>query len=191
LRYKIIIGVFVLALAISLGFSAYYYLAMANRQAMINNMRGQVIVAWAKQMSVVGYYLQNVTTSIDVHGVNALLRAISSTGSSAWVSDGDLYFQMAFTPDWVSDNLGPYSEGSPTFVKHIDSTAIEMIKNLAQIISDTTRLILDLHIDLTRRDGGDPIQLLKEEGVLDSLINGCVNIRNLSTQIYDFNPKFQ
>ena len=164
---------------------------MANRQAMINNMRGQVIVAWAKQMSVVGYYLQNVTTSIDVHGVNALLRAISSTGSSAWVSDGDLYFQMAFTPDWVSDNLGPYSEGSPTFVKHIDSTAIEMIKNLAQIISDTTRLILDLHIDLTRRDGGDPIQLLKEEGVLDSLINGCVNIRNLSTQIYDFNPKFQ
>ena len=87
--------------------------------------------------------------------------------------------------------LGPYTEGSPTFVKHINSTAIVTIKNLAQRISDTARLILDLDITLTKREGGDPIQLLKEEGVLDSVINGCVDIRNLSTQIHDFNPKFQ
>ena len=191
MRHKIIIGVLVLALAFSLGFNVYYYSAMVTKQAMINDMRGHITVAWARQMSVVSYYLQNATTNIDVHGVNALLRATYSTGSSAYVPDGDLYFQMAFTPNWVSDKLGPYSEGSPTFVKHINSTAIEMIKNLAQRISDTARLILNLDIALTRREGGDPIQLLKEEGVLDSVINGCVDIRNLSTQIHDFNPKFQ
>ena len=191
MRYKIIVGVLVLALAISLGFNVHYYSGMVDKQAMINDMRGHITVAWARQMSVVSYYLQNATTNIDVALGRELLWSAESIVRSAWISDGDLYFQMLYTASIVSYDFSPYSEGFPTFVKHINSTAIEMIKNLAQRIFDTARLILNLQFDLTRREGGDPIQLLKEKGVLDSVINGCAEIQNLSTQIYDFNPKFQ
>ena len=77
--------------------------------------------------------------------------------------------------------------------KYINSTAIEMIRSLAQRIRNTTALILDGDIDvqLINRKGDNPIQLLKEKGVLDEIINRLVDIQTLSQEIYDFNPKFQ
>ena len=190
---KIVVGVLVLALVISLGFNVYYYSAMVDKQATINNMRGRIVVAWAKQMSVTGYYLQDVTSNIDVAGVRELLWSAESIALSAWVSDGDLYWQMSFTAIYVSDNFSPYSVGTPTFMKSINSTAIEMIKNLAQRMRDTAGLILngDIDIQLTRREGINPIQLLEENDILDEIINHCIDIQNLSQQIYDFSPKFQ
>lgn len=68
-KQKILAGVLVLGLIISLGFNVYYYLAMANKQAMVNNMRGKIIVAWAREMSTAAYYLKDVTTNIDTHRV--------------------------------------------------------------------------------------------------------------------------
>ena len=66
-------------------------------------------------------------------------------------------------------------------------------KDLAQTIRDTTALILDgdIDINLTSKEGDNPIQLLKEKGVLDEIANSLVDIRNLAEQIYDFNLKFQ
>jgi len=190
-RHKIIVGVLVLALAISLGFNLYYYSVMVNKQATINNMRGQIIVAWARQMSVSAYYLENVTTNTEVHGVRSLFWSASDIAESASISDGNLYLEMAITALSVYEKLGPYGEGYPISVKRINSTAVEMIKNLAQKIHDTSGLIGDVDIELTRQEGLDPMQLLKEKGILDKIINGCVDIQNLAKQISDFNPKFQ
>ena len=193
MRHKIIVGVLVLALAISLGFNLYYYSVMVNKQATINNMRGQIIVAWARQMNYAEYYLENVTTNIDVDGVKYLFSSASDIAESAWISDGTLYFEMEITAHFVCEGLRTYSEGSSILVKRINPTAIEMIKNLAQRIRDTTALILDGNIDieLRNKEGVNPIQLLKEKGVLDEIVNRLVDIRNLAEQISDFSPKFQ
>ena len=193
MRYKIITGFLVFALVILLGFNLYYYSVMVNKQATMNNMLGQIIVAWARQMNYAEYYLENVTTNIDVDGVRYLFWSASDIAESAWISDGTLYLEMAITAHFVYNELGPYSEGSPISVKRINPTAIEMIKNLAQRIRDTTALILDGNIDieLRNKEGVNPIQLLKEKGVLDEIVNRLVDIRNLAEQISDFNPKFQ
>jgi len=193
MRYKIIISFLVLALVISLGFNLYYYSVMVNKQATINNMRGQIVVAWARQMSVATYYLENVTTNMGVHGVRSLFWSADDIAESAWISDGTLYLEMEITAHFVYNELGPYSEGYPISVKRINSTAVEMIKDLTQRIKDTTALILDgdVDIELTRKEGGNPVQLLKDKGVLDEIANRLVDIRNLAEQIYDFNPKFQ
>jgi hypothetical protein len=192
-RNKIIVGILVLALAISLGFNLYYYSVMVNKQVTINNMRGQIIVAWARQMSYAAYYLDNVTTNIDVHGVRYLSLSAYEIAESAWISDGTFYLEMVHAASYVCSGLGTYTEGYPISVKRINSTAVEMIKDLAQRIRDTTALILDgdIDIDLTRKEGVNPIQLLKEKGVLDEIVNRIVDIRNLAEQISDFNPKFQ
>jgi hypothetical protein len=96
---------------------------------------------------------------------------------------------MSHTAFYVSDELGPYEEGYPTYVKLINLTAIEMIKNLAQKIRETAGLILNESI--SGPDGANFIQRLKENGIQDQIISGCADIQNLSRQIYNFNPKFQ
>jgi len=193
MRHKLILSFLVFALVISLGFNLYYYSVMVNKQATINNMRGQIIVAWARQMNYAEYYLENIATNIDIVGVRYLFWSASDIAESAWISDGTLYLEMAITAHLIYNELGPYSEGYAISVKRINSTAIEMIKNLAQRILDTTALIIDGNIDfeLRNKEGVDPIQLLKEKGVLDEIVNRLVDIRNLAEQIYDFNPKFQ
>jgi hypothetical protein len=192
-RHKIIVGVLILALAISLGFNLHYYSVMVSKQATINNMRGKIIVAWAYQMSYAAYYLKNVTTNIGVRGVCYLLWSAREIAESAWISDGNLYLEMIHTASSVWNGLDTYSEGYPTFVKYINSTAVEMIKDLAQRINDATALILDgdVNVHLTRKEGVNPIQLLKEKGVLDEIDNRLVDIQNLANQISNFSPKFQ
>jgi len=193
MRYKIITVFLVFALVISLGLNLYYYSVMVNKQATINNMLGQIVVAWARQMNYAEYYLENVTTNIDVDRVRYLFWSAHDIAESAWISDGTLYLDMAITAILIYEELRPYSEGYTISVKRINSTAIEMIKNLAQRILDTTALILDGNIDmeLRNKEGVNPIQLLKEKGVLDEIVDRLVDIRNLAEQIHDFNPKFQ
>ena len=130
MRNKIIVGVLVLSLAISLGFNLYYYSVMVNKQATINNMRGQIIVAWARQMNYAEYYLENVTTNMGVHGVRSLFWSAHDIALSAWISDATLYLEMAITAIFVYEELGPYGEGYPISVKRINATAVEMIKEI-------------------------------------------------------------
>lgn len=191
-RYKILASALILGLIISLGFDFYYYLAMVGKQAVINNMRGRVIVAWAGAMGTAGYYLKNATTNIDVAGVGAILRTASNIGLAGESDTDDLYwYTLSFTATWVEEDLFPYMVGSPSTVKHINPTAIEMFGNLSEKIENVTHLIFMEDIDLTRRDGVNPTQLLTEKGILDDIINYCTDIRSLSHQIYNFNPKFQ
>lgn len=193
LRYKIVVGVLILALVILLALNVYYYSVMVDRQATINDLRGQIVVAWGEEMSIAGYYLQNATTNIDISGVRSILRAASNIGSAGWKNWGDLYWRMSFTASCVEEDLALYAEGSPIFVKRINSTAIELIQNLAQKMQDTAGLILngDIDVRLRRREGVDPTQLLKEKGVLDDVIDYCDDIQNLSQQIFDVSPKFK
>jgi len=189
MRYKIVLIVAGLALATSLGFSVYFYSAMVIGQATISDMQGIIIVTWAKQMSIAAYYLEDVTTNTDAHGARSLLQTASDIASSAESSDGTFLWQISYTSIYVSDELGPYGEGYPLLVKLINSTAVEMIKNLAQKIRDTAELILNESI--TGRDGASFIQRLREKGISDEIITHCVEIQNLAHQIHEFNPKFQ
>jgi hypothetical protein len=61
LRYKIIVGVLVLAFAISLGFNLYHYLAMVEKQKLINDIRSEIILEWANGMSIAAHHLKAVT----------------------------------------------------------------------------------------------------------------------------------
>jgi len=87
--------------------------------------------------------------------------------------------------------LMPYAENSSQFIRTINPAAVEMIRIMANKIGDTVGLLIDEEIELTSREGTDPIQLLKEKGILDQVISGLADVRNQAGQIYDFTPKFQ
>lgn len=193
MKYKILVVILVLGLIISLGFNVYYYLAMVDKQTIINNMRGEIIVAWAREMSIAGYYLKNATTNIDISGIHSLFMAASYIVEAGWQLQWELelYWRMYFAASDVEENLFPYAVGAPTTVQHINPTAIEMFGNLTERIWNVTHLILKEDMELTRRNGVNPTQLLKEKGIYDDIVDGCIDIRNYSHQIHDFSPKFQ
>lgn len=190
MRHKMVLGV--LVLVISFGFNVYQYLAMTGKQETINNIRGHIIVSWAREMSIISYYPLDATTNDDVDKVRPLLyTAGENIAMSADVSDGELYFEMAVTSMNVYESLMPYAENSSQFIRIINPAAVEMIRIMANKIGDTVGLLIDEEIELTRREGTDPIQLLKEKGILDQVISGLADVRNQAGQIYDFTPKFQ
>jgi len=93
----------------------------------------------------------------------------------------------------VAGNLIPYKEGAqtaPIIVRHINPTAIEMFGNLADKISNITNLIFNEAHILYSPNGINPIQRLEEKGILDDIIDGCLDISLYSYQIHEFNPKF-
>ena len=185
----VVLAVLVLGFITSLGFNVYYYLAMADKQALVNNMRGEKIVAWAREMSIAGYYLKDATTNIDMHGVLSLFRSTPDIYGAGW--ELELCWRMDMAASDVAEKLGSYAVGAPTTVQHINPTAIEMFGNLTERIWNVTHLILKEDIKLTQKDGVDPIQLLQEKGIYDDIIDGCIDISNYSRQIRDFSPKFQ
>lgn len=197
MRYKVIVGVLVLALAISLGFNVYSYLAMAEKQKMINNIRSEIILEWANEMDIAAHYLKNATTNIDVadetYGASWFLLAafrIIEAGYQ-WHDESEFYEPMIGASLDVAGNLIPYEEGTPRIVRHINPTAIEMLGNLAEKIWNVTRLIFNEAQTLSSSTGVNPIQRLEEKGILDDVVDGCVDIESYSYQIQDFNPKFQ
>lgn len=176
------------------GLTYHYYSIGLSQEATINNMRGQAIVAWARQMDAAAYYINNTRTNIDMYNVYFLLRSISDTALTVYISDGTLYIWMSSATDRTADSLGAYAEGAPHTVRNISPTAISMIQTLAQKIQNTTRQIIGSTgpwMDLTHLSGEDPTKLLEEKGILDSVINGCTEIGHLSQQILDIEPKFQ
>ena len=200
MRYKIIVGVLVLALLISLGFNVYHYLAMVEKQKLINDIRSEIILEWANEMSIAADHLENATTNIDVddehYGVRWFLYAASRIVHSIsmyQLDESELFGPMAWLPLDVAGNLAPYEEGAraPIIVRHINPTALEMFGNLAEKIWNVTDLIFNEASTLYSPTGVNPIKRLEEKDILDDIIDGCEDIRSYSSEIHDFNPKFQ
>ena len=200
MRYKIIVSVLVLALAISLGFNVYNYLAMVNKQKMINDIRSEIILEWANEMSIAAHYLKNATTNIDVadrYGMRWFLHTASHivlSISMYQLDESELFAPLAWAPLDVVGNLIPYEEGAqrtPIIVRHINPTAIEMFGNLAEKIWNVTGLIFNEASTLRSPTGVNPIKRLEEKDILDDIIDGCLDISSYSFEIHDFNPKFQ
>ena len=195
MRYKILTSILILGLVISLGFNVYYYSTMVDEQKTINNMRSEMIIALAMEMDIAGYYLKNATTNIDVarttHGIRSLFLAASYIVKAEWQRhQWELYDGMLFASRNVEENLIPYGVDAPTVVRHINPTAVEMFGNLAEKIWNVTHLILQEEA-LAKGTGVNPVQLLEEKGILDEIVEGCIDIQNYSYEIHDFNPKFQ
>lgn len=194
MRHKILIGVLVLAVITLSGLTYGYYSISMTQRATMNNMRSQIIAAWATQMYTAAHYLNNTRTNIEMQTICNLLRSITDTALTTYTTEGGLYTWMPTTTDAVVNNLVYYSQGFPSTVRNISPTAINMIKDLAQKIQNTTLLIISFSgpgWDLTHPNGEDPIKIIEEKGVLNSTINGCTDIQHLSEQIRDIEPKFQ
>jgi hypothetical protein len=190
LRYKILLGILVLSLVVSLGVNAYFYTLLVDRQAQTNNLMSRTIATWAKEMNVAGYLLQSVTTNIALSGVDSLFRTARDTASSALSYDSQtVYHYMALTAGDVEENLFPYCVGAPIDLKYINQTAIEMFAVLYAKIQNVTRL-LDIW-ELDHPKGANPMHLLEERGVVDSIIANCNDVRDYSAEISNFSPKFQ
>jgi hypothetical protein len=192
MRTKVIIGLLVLAVLISMGLNYYYYSEMisttTSKQKTINNMLGRIIVGWAMQMGVGSYYLKNATTGVDLLEMREIFHGAYYTALAADISHGSsLYYHMALTASDLEYDLIPYATYEP---RTINSTAIAMIKDLAKKIHDMITPIMYQETELTGYEGNDPVDLLGEKGILNSTINYCSQIRNMSAQINAFNPKF-
>jgi hypothetical protein len=196
MKNKIIISSLVLALVFSLGFNVTSYLARVDKQKTINNIRSEMIVAWAMEMDNAGYYLKNATTNIDVadttHGVRSFFSVAAHIVEAGWQfqDEWELYERMHTAARDVEGNLIPYGVDAPTIVRHINPTAVEMFGILAEKIWNVTDLIWQ-EPALVKGTGVNPLQLLKEKGVLDDIVEGCIDIYTYSYQIHDFSPKFQ
>jgi hypothetical protein len=201
MRHKLIISFLVVALVISLGFSVYSYLAMVDRQKMINDIRSEMILAWAMEMDIAGYYLKNATTNVDVahviekqtYGVRSLLLEAYSIVEAGyqWHGEYEFYEPLMHASLDVAGNFIPYSEGAPTIVRHINPTAVEMFGILAEKIWNVTDIIWSRGYALGTPNGVNPVKVLEEKGILDDIVDGCTDILLYSNQIRDFDPKFQ
>jgi hypothetical protein len=199
LRYKIIIGLLALGLVVSLGLNIYIYLAFAEKQKTVNNIRGELVAEWANEMDVAAHYLKNITTNIDVaeqYGVRWFLLSAYRIMRTAY-EQGDhpeFYEPLANAPLDAAGNLIPYEEGAqtpPIVEQHISPLAIEMFGNLSDRISNVTNMIFQEAITLVNSNGVDPVQKLQEKGILNDVIQGCLDISLYSYQIHEFTPKFQ
>lgn len=199
MRLKIVAGVLMLVLAISLGFTVYFYLQVINRRSIINNIRSEIIVEWANEMDVAAHYLKNATTNIDVaeqYGVRWFLLSAYHIMNIGYEQGDDwvFYEPLVHAPLDAAGNLIPYEEGAqlaPIVERHISSGAIGMFANLAGKIWNVTNLIFKEAQDMAKQDGIDPKRRLEEKGILDDIVNGCLEISLYSYEIHEFNPKFQ
>lgn len=199
MRFKVIAVVLVLVLAVSIGFNVYYYLQVINRQSIINNIRSEIIIEWANEVDVAAHYLKNTTTNIDVaeqYGVRWFLLSAFRIMNIAYEQGDDwvFYEPLVHAPLDAAGNLIPYEEGAqvaPIVERRISSGALEMFRNLADKIWNVTNLIFKEAQNLAKQDGVDPKRRLEEKGILDDIVNGCLDICVYSHQIHEFNPKFQ
>jgi len=201
MRCKIIVSFLVLTLVISLGFNVYSYLAMVDKQKMINNIRSEMILAWAMEMDIAGYYLKNATTNVYVahviekqtYGVRSLLLDAYFIVEAGYQRRGEyeFYEPLMRASLHVAGNLIPYSVDAPTIVRHINPTAVEMFGILAEKIWNVTDIIWSEGYALGSPNRVNPVKVLEEEGILDDIVDGCTDIFLYSNQIHDFNPKFQ
>jgi len=191
LRYKVILGILVLGLVVSLVVNAYFYTLLVGCQAQINNLLSRTIATWAREMSVAGYLLQNATTNIAVAGVDELFRTARQTIETVWLYDDQtVYLYMALTAGDIDENLAPYCVGAPTNLKYINQTAIEMFAVLYAKIQNVTKPLLNIS-ELDDPKGTNPMLLLEERDLVDSIIDNCWDVRDYSAEISNFGPKFQ
>jgi len=188
LKYKILLGILVLSLVVSLGVNAYFYTLLVDRQAQTNNLLSQTIVDWVREMDVAGYLLHSATTNVALAEADSLFTSTQWTANTLWVSDGQtVYLYMALAAGDVAENLFPYCVGSD--LKYINQTAIEMFAVLYAKVQNLTSLF-DI-VELTHLEGANPMHLLEERGLVDSIIANCNDVRNYSAEISNFSPKFQ
>jgi hypothetical protein len=191
LRYKVLLAILVLSLVVSIGVNGYFYILLVGRQAWINNFLSRTIATWAREMDIAGYLLQNATTNVAVAGVNCLFRTARETADTAWVYDSQtVYLYMALAAGDIEESLYTYCVGAPTDLKYINQTAIEMFAILHAKIQNAASNLLDIS-ELDDPRGTDPMHLLKERGLINSIIDNCTDVRNYSTEIHDFSSKFQ
>jgi hypothetical protein len=190
LRYKIPLGILVLSLVVSVTVNAYFYTLAMDRQAQTNKLLGQTISTWAREMNVAGYYTNNATTSAALVEIDSLFMIAKETANTLLVSDHQtVYSYMALTAEDVAENLFPYSVGPPTDPRNISQPATEMFAVLYAKIQNLTSLFDTA--ELTHLDGTNPIHLLEERGLVDSIIANCTDILNYAAEIGNFSPKFQ
>jgi hypothetical protein len=161
---------------------------LVDREAQTNNLLSQTIADWVREMDVAGYLLRNATTNVALAEVDSVFMAAQLTGDTMYVSDSQtVYLYMALAPADVAENLFPYCVGSD--LKYINQTAIEMFTVLSAKIQNLTSLF-DL-VELTILKGANPMHLLEERGLANSIIANCNDVRNYSGEISNFSPKFQ
>lgn len=114
MKYKIILGILVLSMCVSLGVNAYLYTLLMGRQAQVNNILSRTIATWVREMRIAGYLLQNATTNIEVDNVLALFRTAYRTAETLDLyDDHTVYSYMALVAGDIYDNLFPYCVGPP------------------------------------------------------------------------------
>ncbi len=190
MKYKVLLGILVLALVVSLVVNGYFYTLIADLQAQTNNLLSGTIARWVREMSVAGYLLQNATTNIAVAGIDSIFETAGATASTASGHDNQtVYLHMALAAEVIADNLFPYCVGTPTDIKYINQTAIAMFAILYTKIQNLTSLFNIWELD--HPNGTNPTLLLEERHLVDSIIDNCWDVRDYSAEISNFSPKFQ
>ncbi|UCB60236.1 MAG: hypothetical protein JSW72_09050 [Candidatus Bathyarchaeota archaeon] len=189
MRVNILVGLLVSVLICSSGLNLYFYFTTTDRQIRINDVFGQIVLLWAESMQVAGYHLQHANTNIDVRWALELIKAaddIAKTGTK--YGSIELLPSLRKTTFFLWNNLFPYMAAPGG---NISQAALPMFGTLAQKIWNATTPIILLEVRLRNLEGVNPIQLLEDQGILDDIIDHCVDIQDYSRQMHDFDPKFE
>jgi hypothetical protein len=188
LRHRVLLGILILGLVISLGVNACFYKLLVDREAQTNDLLSQTIADWAREMDVAGYLLRNATTNAALTEVYSVFMDAQYTGNTIYASDSQtVYLYMALAPADAAENLVPYCVGAPT--QYINQAAVEMFTVLSAKIQNLTALF-DL-VNLTILKGAYPMHLLEQGGLAKSIIANCNDVRDYSWEIGNFSSKFQ
>jgi hypothetical protein len=191
MRYKIIVGLLVLAILVSLGFNVYYHIVANSEQVAINNTLDYVVLSWARETYDASIYLAGATTNVDMFNVAPFFYAGENIAWGATQSSNEALFgSMAVASIAVYEAVMQYTNGTPS-VRLINPAALGPIRTLASSIKYTAGLLVGESPYLTANNGVDPSQLLMEKGVLNQTMSGLDNIKNLTSQVYNFTPPLQ
>ncbi len=193
-RRKLLVGLFVLVLIISVGLNLYdHFIVLPRMQATINDMRNQALNGWLSKMGSVKYILVQAKTNFDVEDARvqtSRLRRfedILSNGINVFEHGEELYYWISKVTFYLDEALLKVLSGNQTGAvteRNLDQNVLTMIEN---VTTNIERLRTRTSFMWTVSPKGvEPTQRLREAEVLTDALNYLERIDQVSIEILDY-----
>lgn len=193
-RRKVLVGILVLVLIISVGLNMYtHFIVLPQMEATINNMRGQALNAWLGKMWLVESILKGAETNIDVEDAHVHaswarpIVDIFTEGIDIWKHSRELYYKISRVTHYLDEALHRIHFGNQTgsvTERNLDTNVLTMIKNITTNIENLRSITGFMRS--TPQEGVEPTQQLREAGVLTDVLHYLEQIYQVSIDVLNY-----
>jgi len=187
------VGILVLVLIVSVGLNLYdHFIVIPQMQATINNMRVQALDAWLGMMQKVNNILKHAKTNIDVKDAHnhtswaePLVHSRLTYGIDIWEHQNEFYYWISKVAFYLDEALVTVHFGNktgPVTERNLDQNVLTMIENITTTY-DNSETKIRSHLS---SNGVEPVQQLREAGVLADVLIHLEQIYQISADILNY-----